>query len=151
MALASLFGGLALANAKLGAVHGVAAAIGGMFPVPHGIVCARLLPYVVEANIRAALQKNFVPCIHRFDEVARIVTGKSGAAAQAGIERVQGLCAELQVPDLAEFGISEKHIPEVVSRAQQASSMRGNPVDLSREQLEEILRKGLGSRLTTDR
>ena len=53
MSLASLFGGLALANAKLGAVHGFAGVLGGMYPAPHGIVCARLLPFVVETNVMA--------------------------------------------------------------------------------------------------
>ncbi len=53
MALVSLFGGLALANAKLGAVHGFAGPIGGIFPAPHGAVCARLLAVVMEVNLRA--------------------------------------------------------------------------------------------------
>jgi len=51
MALASLLGGLALANAGLGAVHGIASVVGGMFPAPHGAVCARLLPHVMEINV----------------------------------------------------------------------------------------------------
>ena len=51
MSLASLFGGIALANAKLGAVHGFAGPIGGMFPAPHGAICARLLPVVSERRI----------------------------------------------------------------------------------------------------
>src|SRR5215213_8761925 len=53
MALGSLFGGLALANAGLGAVHGFAGPIGGMFSAPHGAVCAALLPFVMAANLKA--------------------------------------------------------------------------------------------------
>ena len=53
MSTASLMGGLALANAGLGAVHGIAAPLGGAYPISHGIACAALLPHVTAANIRA--------------------------------------------------------------------------------------------------
>ncbi len=53
MALAALFGGIALANARLGAVHGFAGVLGGATGQAHGAICARLLPFVMEANIRA--------------------------------------------------------------------------------------------------
>ena len=57
MSLASLLGGLALANAGLGVVHGFAAPVGGMFDAPHGAICAALLPHVMEINWRAALAR----------------------------------------------------------------------------------------------
>ena len=81
MALASLLGGLALANAGLGAVHGFAAPIGGMFPAPHGAVCAALLPHVMAANIRALRER--APesaALARYETVARLLTGKAGRA-----------------------------------------------------------------------
>src|SRR5678816_3584886 len=53
MAVAALFSGMALANAGLGAVHGFSGPIGGMFPAPHGAICAALLPHVMAVNIRA--------------------------------------------------------------------------------------------------
>ncbi|MHC4355845.1 MAG: iron-containing alcohol dehydrogenase, partial [Planctomycetota bacterium] len=82
MALASLFGGLGLANAKLGAVHGFAGPLGGMFPAPHGVICARLLPFVMETHVRALLDRQpDSPAVVRFDEVARLLTGKATARA----------------------------------------------------------------------
>jgi alcohol dehydrogenase class IV len=142
MALASLFGGLALANAKLGAVHGFAGPLGGLFSAPHGAICARLLPYVVEANVRA-LQARMPgsPELVRYDEVAQILTGKSTAQAVDGITWVQDLCDALDVPTLSDFGLTEDDFPTVVEKARKASSMKGNPVVLTDEELTHILRQ----------
>src|SRR5262249_2208903 len=82
MALASLFGGLALANAGLGAVHGFASPIGGMFPAPHGAVCAALLPHAMEANLIALRER--APrsgALRRYDDVARWLVGSDRVAA----------------------------------------------------------------------
>src|SRR5207248_1645017 len=99
MAVASLFGGLALANAGLGAVHGFAGPIGGMFPAPHGAVCAALLPHVVEANLRALRARQpDSEILRRFDEVARLLTGDAGANADRGVEWLTKLISDLQIP-----------------------------------------------------
>ena len=108
MALASLFGGMALANAKLGAVHGFAGPLGGLFPAPHGVICARLLPYVMEANVRALQAREpDSPTLARYDEVAQILTGRSTAQAAEGVIWVQDLCEALNVPPLSGFGLRE--------------------------------------------
>ena len=100
MAVASLFGGLALANAGLGAVHGFAGPIGGQFPAPHGAVCAALLPHVMEANLRALRQRQpAADTLRRYDEVARLVTGMPTATAEAGVEWVRKLVADLRIPE----------------------------------------------------
>ncbi len=163
MALAALYSGMALANAGLGAVHGFAAAIGGMFPAPHGAVCAALLPAVFRAN--AATAGSFSPSrkarkdeddggsdlAHlaslreqqlrgRFDEVARLVTGDPLATAEEGACWMEALCRRLGIPGLAAYGVTEASIPEVVARARQASSMKGNPVELADDALAAILR-----------
>ncbi len=142
MALVSLFGGLALANAKLGAVHGFAGPLGGLFPAPHGAICARLLPYVMEANVRA-LQTRMPhsPALTRYDEVAQILTGKPTAQAPHAVARVQDLCEALGVPPLSDFGLTKDDIPGVVEQARKASSMKGNPIVLTDEELAEILRR----------
>jgi alcohol dehydrogenase class IV len=130
MALASLFGGLALANSGLGAVHGFAAPFGAMFNAPHGAVCAALLGPVMRANIKAS---------PRFDEVARRLTGRASAKADDAVEWVAELTKELNIPGLASYGLREEHFAELIVKAKNASSMRANPVVLNDEELAEIL------------
>jgi alcohol dehydrogenase class IV len=141
MSVASLFGGLALANAKLGAVHGFAGPLGGMFCAPHGVICARLLPSVMEANVRALRSR--APgssALARYDEVAQILTGRAAVAAD-GIAWVQDLCAALRVASLGEFGLKEADLPAAVEMSKRASNMKGNPITLTDRELTEILRK----------
>ena len=144
MSLASLFGGLALANAGLGAVHGFAAPLGGMFSAPHGTICARLTAYVMEANVEALQSRAPTsPALTRYDEVAQILTGSATARAVDGILWMQELCAALKVPPLAEFRLKEADLPNVVARSKRASSMKGNPIELTDRELAEILKKAL--------
>ena len=144
MALASLLGGLALANAGLGAVHGLAAPLGGMFPVPHGVVSASLLPIVMEANLRVlAARKPNSSTISRYEEVARLLTGKSNARAQDGVEWIQALHSDLSIPRLSSFGIRPSDLPSIAEQAKKSSSMRGNSVELTAKELTAILEKAL--------
>jgi alcohol dehydrogenase class IV len=142
MALASLLGGLALANAGLGAVHGFAAPIGGMFPAPHGAVCAALLPHAIDVNIRA-LRARAPESLTRFDEVARLLTGKPHATATDAVAWIGGLCRELEIPSLAAYGVTAEDLPLVVENAAQSSSMKGNPIVLTSEELFEIASRSL--------
>jgi alcohol dehydrogenase class IV len=142
MSLASLLSGLALANAGLGAVHGIAGPFGGMFPgAPHGAVCARLLPAVLEANARALAARGADSA--RFDELARLLTGRESARAADAAGFCGQLCAELGVPGLAAWGFSEECFAELAEKAARASSMRGNPVALGRPEIEAIFRTAL--------
>jgi alcohol dehydrogenase class IV len=144
LALASLFGGLALANAGLGAVHGFAAPIGGSFTAPHGAVCAALLPHAVAMNIRALRQRTPAhPTLHRFDEVARLLTGKPHATASDGVRWLEELVTELQIPRLSAYRITANDVPALVRAAGAASSMKANPLSLTAEELTEILRAAL--------
>ena len=143
MSIASLFGGLALANSKLGAVHGFAGTMGAMFSIPHGLICACLLPHVMEVNVKALKQKGSLEYLSRYDEVARLLTGKPDAGATDGIDWIQDLCNALNVAPLFEFGITEAHFPEMIAGAKKASSMKGNPIELTDEELIEILRKAV--------
>ncbi|HEX2877002.1 MAG TPA: iron-containing alcohol dehydrogenase [Polyangiaceae bacterium] len=144
MALCSLFGGLALANAKLGAVHGFAAPLGGQFAAPHGAVCARLLPLVVRANV-AALRARAPqsPLLQRFEHVARVLTGRASASIEDGVAFLDELCRELAVPALSSYGMTSSDIPSIVAKAAVASSMKGNPIPLTTDELSEILRQAL--------
>jgi len=141
MAVASLCGGLALANAKLGAVHGFASPLGGMFPIPHGVACARLLPAVAEINVRALRARTpSSPALERYDEVARVVTGKHTASAEEAARWLRDLVEDLGVPTLSAYGVRDEDVARVVGAARQASSMQGNPITLTVDELEEALR-----------
>ena len=144
MSVASLFGGFALANAGLGAVHGFAGPIGGMFPAPHGAVCAALLPHVMAMNLRALSQRQPTGGIlPRFQRVASLLTGDADAAAESGVAWLEGLVRDLRIPGLGQYGIQRKHTEVLVEKALQASSMKANPIALTREELLETLERAL--------
>jgi alcohol dehydrogenase class IV len=144
MSIAALFGGMALANARLGAVHGFAGPFGGLYPAQHGMICARLLPFVVEANVRALQEREpNSPVLQRYAEVAQLLTGRSTAGASEAIGWLHQLCTDLHVAPLSQFGFSAQGIPAVVTQAQKASSMKGNPIVLNAEELSKILRAAL--------
>ncbi|MBM3835910.1 MAG: iron-containing alcohol dehydrogenase [Verrucomicrobia bacterium] len=144
MALASLFGGLALANAGLGAVHGFAAPLGGMFHAPHGAVCAALLPHATEINIRALRERQpHAQALRRYQEMARILTGRPQASAEDGVRWLRELCSALQTASLGDYGVAKAHIPELVDKAGKASSMRSNPIQLTADEMREILMSAL--------
>lgn len=144
MSLAALLGGMALANARLGAVHGFTGTIGGLFPAPHGSICARLLPFVIEANI-LALQSRAVdsPVLARYAEVAQLLTQRSTAKAEDAIGWLHDLCVDLNVPPLSSFGITPDDFSTIIAQAQKASSMQGNPIELNALELREVLRQAI--------
>ena len=144
MMLASLFGGLALANAKLGAVHGFAGPVGGMFPAPHGAVCASLLPHAMAVNVQALQER--LPgseALHRYDEIACILTGSDKATAGDGVAWVQELCQALRVPSLASYGVTPEDFPVLIEKGSVSSSMQGNPIKLTSDEMREILARSL--------
>lgn len=144
MAVASLFGGLALANAGLGAAHGFAGPIGGMFPAPHGAICAVLLPSVMSANLEALRQRDpDSEALRRYDDMARWLTDDLQASADDGVRWVAELVADLKVPKLREYGLTASGIAEVVEKSRGASSMKANPIELTREELAETLKRAI--------
>lgn len=144
MCLASLSGGLALANAGLGAVHGLAGPIGGMFDAPHGAVCAALLPWVFETNWRALDSRAADhPARQRADEVARLLTGDPRAVAADGSRWLQRQNETLAVPGLRTWGIGTGDIAAIAEHSQRASSMAANPIPLTTEELADILGRAL--------
>jgi len=144
MCLASLWGGMALANAKLGAVHGIAGPLGGMFPSPHGDVCGRILPEVMEMNINALQQR--LPdskTLRRYEEIAGMVLSDRNSSAMDGAAWVKKLCQRLKMPPLSTYGMSEDNLDTLIQQSQRSSSMQGNPVQLTDEELRDILRKAM--------
>jgi alcohol dehydrogenase class IV len=144
MSIASLFGGLALANAGLGAVHGFAGPIGGMFPAPHGNICAALLPHVMATNLRALRERQPKSgTIARYETVARLLTGDPSATPDEGADWVRRLVDQFQIPRLGTYGITTESLPELVDKSAKASSMKANPIVLTSQELFEILQRAL--------
>lgn len=141
MAMASMLGGMALANVKLGAVHGFAGPMGGMFLIPHGTVCASLVSAVIETNIDALTVQN--GDLSKYSELAKILTQNETAEAKDSIRWVKELVTGLKIPPLANFGLRRNDFPALVQKAKVASSMKGNPVTLNDEQLNQILENSL--------
>lgn len=140
MSFASLLGGLALANAGLGVVHGFAAPVGGMFPAPHGAVCAALLPDGMAMNLKALRER--APdhkALARYQQVAAILTGDATAKPEDGVERVRELTAALRIPALSTYGLTDSDVPAVVEKASRASSMKANPIPLQEDELAKVL------------
>ena len=144
MAMCSLLGGIALANAKLGAVHGLAGVIGGTADVPHGMACAALLAPVIEANVRALRSgQPGGPALDRYAEAARLLTGRPAASIDDGLAWIRETVSLLAVPGLAAFGIGPEHADDIAAKAARSSSMQGNPVALTHRDLCAVVLQAL--------
>jgi alcohol dehydrogenase class IV len=144
LALASLFGGLCLANSGLGAVHGLAAAAGARLSAPHGAVCAAVLAAAVKVNLSALRDRaSGHPAVLRMGEVATLLTGRPDADPEDAIGWLQELTTALSIPGLASYGLDDAEIPAVVATAQKASSMRANPIELTDAEVREIVTRSL--------
>lgn len=144
MALAALLSGVTLTNAGLGAVHGFAAPLGANFTVPHGVICARLLPAVVAANVAGARSTSAShPLLEKYQLLGTIMFGSRARDPEVLVAQLQSLTETLHIPRLGHFGLREEHIADMVALAKKASSMRYNPVVLADDVLANILRSAL--------
>ena len=144
MALVSLLGGLALANAKLGAVHGFAGVLGGMYDAPHGAVCAALLPPVMAANIKALQEREPAnPALNRYDYAAQFLLFDRTAMAQDAMDWIGATSDQFGIPGLSAYGVRADDFDEIVAKSSASSSMKGNPIELTPVELTEILRAAL--------
>lgn len=141
MAVASLFSGIALANAKLGAVHGFAGVLGGMYGAPHGAICATLLPAVLEVNLKA-LQERLPdsPYLSRYREIAKILALPDENQLS---DWAKDFIGQLNIPSLAALGIRREDYETIVEKSARASSMKGNPVPLTQNEMMTILEKAM--------
>jgi alcohol dehydrogenase class IV len=141
LALASLWGGMALANAGLGAVHGLAAPLGGRCAVPHGAACAALLSPTIRANVAALLVRDRDgPALARYRALAAALTGSDNPMRLA--EDMGALRRSLGAKALGAFGARATDVSAIVAGAR-GGSMKNNPVVLTDAELEEILRAGM--------
>jgi alcohol dehydrogenase class IV len=140
MAICALLGGICLANAKLGAVHGLAGVIGGTADVPHGVACAALLAPVIEANARVLRSgPGGHPALARYAEAAALLTGTPGASIEDALAWIRETLTLLAIPGLAAYGVRASQTGDVAAKAMRSSSMQGNPAPLSADDLQEIL------------
>lgn len=139
LACASLFGGFCLANSGLGAIHGFASPLGGIWNVAHGVACAVLLPAVMRKNREALAARDPDSPLHlRYQELDGLL-GQHSNSTPFIAELVQ----DLGIPSLSTFGLQQENLPFLVEKAKAASSMRGNPIVLTDEELMEILHHSL--------
>ncbi len=143
MSLAAMLSGIGLANSGLGAVHGLAGPLGGLLGAPHGALCARLLPEVLENNLKRLREAEEKESVKRFTELAVALTGNPRARAEDAIERTRGLVSRFGIPPLARHGLKEEDIDGVAGAALGSSSLKGNPVRLDQDELAAIIKKAL--------
>lgn len=144
MVFASLMGGLALANAKLGAVHGFVGVLGGMYAAPHGAICAALLPHVIQANILALQQRQpNHPTLERFDDIARFILDDPSANASDALDWIDETSRLFGIPKLGSYGVQAADFDAIVEKSSQSSSMKGNPLQLNADELKAILAAAL--------
>ncbi|HEU4908255.1 MAG TPA: iron-containing alcohol dehydrogenase, partial [Propionibacteriaceae bacterium] len=144
LAIGSLFSGMCLANSGLGAVHGLAAAVGARLSAPHGAVCAAVLAAAMDVNLRAL--RGRAPdhsALQRIAELASLLSGRPEASPEAAIAWLAELAAAMSIPGLASYGLNQDAIATVVAAAQKASSMRGNPIELSDQEVTQIVTRSL--------
>jgi alcohol dehydrogenase class IV len=145
MAFAGLAGGIALSNAGLGAVHGIAGPLGGAFPVPHGSACAALLAPVTALNLKVLREREPThPSLHRYAELAELLGAPKGSGAEDAVGILRHLSAGLGVRGLASFGLTRESFPDLAVKAASSSSMKGNPVMLRREEICFALEAAMG-------
>ena len=125
MALASTFAAMAFSHSGLGAVHGIAQAIGGVAGTAHGITNAVLLPYVMKANYSGNPE--------RYDRITELL----------GME-VKDLCRKLSIPEkTGELGVKEEMIPKILEETMAYRQLAVNPVTITEELAEKIIRESL--------
>lgn len=147
MSLASLFSGIALANAGLGAVHGIAGALGGLFEIPHGVACAAILPYVFQENIKGIIKREgLAEGIKKYVIISQILTNSNEKneikSIEKGVDYLKELKRKLKIPSLSNFGIKKDDVPSIIKMCG-GTSMKTNPVLLSDDEIENILISGL--------
>ncbi len=143
MAWGALASGIALANAGLGAVHGMIAALGARHGIHHGTGCGILLAAATRINVAALRARDpSGPGLLRFAEAGRLLTGErglgDGVAPDAVVGWIEDLVRGLGLPRLGEVGVRSADIPALVAEAR-GSSMRTNPIVLTDAEIEAIL------------
>jgi hypothetical protein len=139
MSFAAMLGGMALANAKLGAAHGLASSLGGRLSAPHGLITAQLAPYVMQENVLAAREAGRADILNRYRQLACILTGRIDADIADGITWTKRTLERLRLPPVSEYGLCDTLFDEVAEDALLTNAIKGNPLPLNKERLQGIL------------
>ena len=108
------------------------------------MLCARLLPFVIEQNINILIKNDsHSDFLKRFDIVAQLVTMNTRASALDTVGWIKNICGEMHIPALKDFGLTESNIAEIVQQAKKSSSTKGNPVQLTDEELTQVLQRAM--------
>lgn len=139
MCLASLLGGIVLANSGLGIAHGVASFLGALHGVPHGVANGIILPRAIGFNLPSAFQKFKSIASALREKIDGLTEEESGRKALVAVERI---VKELEIPQsLGEFGVKLEDLPELAKKSLTSNSTRGNPRQVSYEELLSLLKK----------
>ncbi|HGS4916132.1 TPA: iron-containing alcohol dehydrogenase [Vibrio cholerae] len=139
LSFAAMLGGMATTNAKLGAAHGLAFALGGKLDAPHSVITARLAPIVMRENIDVAKEAGRSDILQRYKIVSRILTGRQNACVEDGILWVNMMLEKLSIPNLTDFGVCATSFERVAADALKSTAIKGNPIPLTMERLTHIL------------
>ena len=141
LSFAALLGGMAITNAKLGAAHGLASALGGKLDAPHSVITARLAPHVMQENIYAAKKAGRTDVVNRYKKLAQLVTDRTNAHEHDGVLWVKMVLDKLELPSLGQFGVCQTSFEQVASDALKSVAIKGNPLPLNEERLIFILKQ----------
>jgi len=143
MAYAALVSGITLAQVGLGSVHGLAAPLGALFPIPHGVACGTLVATATRVNIDAMHTRAANhPALEKYAQVGRLLSRQGqldqAAAHAALIDTLEAWTRILQLPTLAHYGVTHADIPRIVANSR-GSSMKTNPVHLEDGEIAAIV------------
>ena len=134
MLLGSYLAGVALTNSGLGAVHGLAHALGARFHIPHGVCCALLLPTVMEFNLET--------CRTKYARVAKAMD--RGETAEDAIEGVKSIEKSMALPTgFSVFGVKKSDFDQLIADTKYSGSLKYNPRKAGPEELALILERSL--------
>lgn len=139
LSFAAMLGGMAITNAKLGAAHGLASALGGKISAPHSVITARLSPVVMRENMRAAKQNGRNDLLTRYRKIAQLLTEDPEAQMEDGIDWVNQMLDKLEIPTLSYFGLCDTAFDVVAQDALKSVAIQGNPLPLTEDRLVEVL------------
>jgi alcohol dehydrogenase class IV len=140
MSFAALTSGICLANAGLGAVHGFASSAGGLFNIPHGVLCGTLMASANAINVRELKKTGSNPtALVKYASLGRLFINDGdkpdGYYIDGFIHYLEKLTDDLKLPGLSKYGIRKEDLGKIC----EMTEIKNNPVKLGKEDLQEIL------------